>query len=83
MKFVFEILEIMCTLKWTTALIHCPVVMRFFFGKNSVIEIYIDFFSVAWKELLSEGPCSPIVHNSIKGQNLDPGYIWVVGVGKH
>lgn len=43
MKFVFEILEIMCTLKWTTALIHCPVVMRFFFGKNSVIEIYIDF----------------------------------------
>lgn len=85
MKFVFEILEIMCTLKWTTVLIHCPVVMRFFWQKqcNRDLHRFSSSFSMAWKELLSEGPCSLIVHNSIKDQNLDPGYIWVVGVGKH
>lgn len=76
----------MYTLKWTTVLIHCPVVMRFFFWQkqcNPDLHRLSSSFSMAWKELLSEGPCSPIVHNSIKDQNLDSGYMWVVGVGKH
>ena len=65
MKFVFEILGIMYTLKWTTVLIHC---MRFFWQKqcNRDLHRLSSSFSMAWKELLSEGPCSPIVHNRPK-----------------
>lgn len=54
----------------------------FFFGKADLHRL-LSSLSMAWKDLLSKIPCSSSIHNSIKDQKLDSGYIWVVDIGKH